>query len=79
MQVVFREKKYQVTDECVVCLGAYHEDFDENGWLVREWLQCTSKSCAKWMHQHCLRIMTYAYVAYVEASFVKIILHIMQV
>ena len=51
--MVFREKKYQVTN--VLCLDAYQDDFDENGGLVREWLQCTSESCAKWMHQYCLR------------------------
>ena len=43
------------SDECAVCLGAYQDDFDENGELLREWLQCTSESCAKWMHQDCLR------------------------
>ena len=39
------------SDECAMCLGAYQDDFDENGELVREWLLCTSESCAKWMHQ----------------------------
>ena len=43
------------SNECAVCLDAYQDDFDENGELVREWLQCTSQSCAKWMHQDCLR------------------------
>ena len=66
------------SDECSVCLGAYQDYFDENGELVREWLQCTSESCAKWMHQDCLR-HAYTYVAYVEISFVNIILYIMQV
>ena len=42
------------SDECAVCLGAYQDDFNENGELVREWLQCTSDSCVKWMHQDCL-------------------------
>ena len=51
--MVFREKKYQVT--YVLCLSAYQDDFDENSELVREWLQCTRESCAKWMHQDCIR------------------------
>ena len=42
------------SDECAVCLGAYQDDFSENGELMREWLQCTRDSCAKWMHQDCL-------------------------
>ena len=43
------------SDKCAVCLDAYKDDFNENGELVREWLQCTSESCAQWMHQDCLR------------------------
>lgn len=57
------------SDECAVCLGAYHEDFDENGELVREWLQCTSESCAKWMHQDCLREDNEVYICGVCGSF----------
>ena len=59
------------SDECAVCLCAYQDDFDENSELVREWLQCTNKICAKWMHQDCLRRMMYTYVVYVETSFVE--------
>ena len=36
-------------DKCAMCLGAYQVD---NGELVREWLQCTSQNCDKWMRQN---------------------------
>ena len=58
------------SDECAVCLGAYQEDFHENGELVREWLQCTNESCVKWMHQDCLREDNDVYTCGVCGSFI---------
>lgn len=48
------QKEEISSDECAVCLGAYQDDFSDDGELLREWLQCTNESCAKWMHQDCL-------------------------
>ena len=47
---------------------AYQDDFDNNNELVREWLQCTSQNCSKWMHQHCLRMDDDLYVCGVCGS-----------
>ena len=69
--MAFRKKYHLVTN--VLCLGAFQDDFDENGKL---WLQCTSESCAKWVHQYCLRDV---YVGgYAGTYFVRIrILYVM--
>ena len=41
-------------NECGVCIGAYEDDFNTDGELVREWVQCTNKACGIWMHEDCL-------------------------
>ena len=49
-------------NECAVCLGAYEDDLDANGQPLREWVQCTSEMCSKWMHQDCLDVEEELYV-----------------
>lgn len=41
-------------NDCVVCLGKYEEDLSTDGVLLREWVQCTSDMCKKWMHESCV-------------------------
>ena len=40
-------------NECAVCFGVYEDDLMD-GELHKEWIQCTKKSCGKWMHVECL-------------------------
>ena len=40
-------------NECAACFGLYEDDVAD-GQLTQEWIQCTEKSCKKWMHVSCL-------------------------
>ena len=42
------------SNECAVCFGTYEDDIDESEEPLRNWVQCTSPECLKWMHEECL-------------------------
>ena len=42
------------SNECTVCFGSYNDDLSSDGVPCRDWVQCTSMSCQKWMHEECI-------------------------
>ena len=44
------------SNECAVCFGLYQDDLSSTGKLLTEWVQCTNKSCMKWMHIQCIHL-----------------------
>ena len=42
------------SNECAVCFGLYDEDLDpKTNQPTCDWIQCTNKNCAVWMHIYC--------------------------
>lgn len=41
------------TNECMMCFGNYADDISAEGTPRKEWVQCTSTDCSKWMHEEC--------------------------
>ena len=41
------------TNECMMCFGSYSDDLSAEGTPMKEWVQCTSEACSKWMHEEC--------------------------
>ncbi len=42
------------SDMCVVCMGAYIDDVDDNGEVTADWIQCADSTCGVWSHIDCL-------------------------
>ena len=38
---------------CIVCFGEYEDDLSPERLPLKNWVQCTSPDCNKWMHEDC--------------------------
>jgi hypothetical protein len=48
------QSRESTSNECTVCFGNSDDDFNSDGTLLREWVQCTNNECQKWMHEGCV-------------------------
>ncbi len=42
------------SDVCIVCMGAFIDDVDENSEVTADWIQCADSTCGVWSHIDCL-------------------------
>ena len=38
---------------CIVCFGEYEDNLSPEQLPLKNWVQCTSPDCNKWMHEDC--------------------------
>lgn len=47
------QNEESTSNECTVCFGEYKDDLSPGGVPLKNWVQCTSEECKKWMHEDC--------------------------
>ena len=48
------QNEESTNNECTVCFGEYQDDLSPDGLPLKNWIQCTSEECKKWMHEDCI-------------------------
>ena len=42
------------SNECTICFGDFTDELGSDGFPTKNWVQCTSEDCLKWMHEDCI-------------------------